>query len=85
MENRVYAYTDPWDMTDFLRFDEAGSLMSVEAFGVGSGREIRKYEYKTITVRRDRFVPSIYSNPLGLSACFAPSLPPEMASKIIEG
>lgn len=53
--------------------------------GAGFGREIRKYEYKTITVRRDRFVPSIYSNPLGLPACFAPSLPPEMASKTVEG
>lgn len=85
MGNRVYAYTYPWDTTDFLRFDEAGSLTSVEAFGAGSGREIRKYDYKTITVRRDRFVPSIYSNPLGLPACFAPSLPQEMASKIIGG
>ena len=83
--NRVYAYTYPWDTTDFLRFDGAGCLTSVEAFGAGFGREIRKYEYKTITVRRDRFVPSIYSNPLGLPACFVPSLPPEMASKIIEG
>lgn len=85
MGNHVYAYTYPWGTTDFLRFDEGGCLTSAETFGAGSGREIRKYEYKTIAVRRNRFVPSIYSNPPGLPACFAPSLPPEMASKIVEG
>lgn len=83
--NRVYAYTYPWDTTDFLRFDGAGCLTSVEAFGAGFGREIRKYEYKTITVRRDRFVPSIYSNPLGLPACFVPSLSSDVAHEILEG
>lgn len=85
VDNRVYAYTYPWDTTDFLRFDEDGNLTSVETFGAGCGREIRKYEYKTMTVKRERFVPSIFSNPQGLPECFVPSLPPDVACKIVEG
>lgn len=85
MDSRLYAYTSPWGTTDFLRFDESGNLASVEAFGAGYGRETRKYEYKTMTVRRDRFVPSIFSNPQGLSAYFVPSLSSDVVHEILEG
>ena len=84
--NGILCYKVAYKGIDFgrvtLRYDTNGNLASVVSDSQYLPR-ITEYEYKKIKVDRSCYVPSIYSNPLGLDELYQPCLSDAQISRIL--
>lgn len=78
----VYTYRDTYGFSLTLRYDEDGFLVSSEKKRGSGWPERYEYSYKTITVKRSEWIPSIYSNPSGLDARFEPQVTAKRLAQI---
>lgn len=69
----LYVYRDTWDALTTLRFNEDNNLTSVETRSSNSSN-LTTYTYKKITVDKDSYKPTIYSNPAGFLNQYFPQL-----------
>lgn len=78
----VRTYRDTYGTSITLRYDEDGFLVSSEKKRDYGWPERHEYSYKTITVKRSEWIPSIYSNPSGLDARFEPQVTAKRLAQI---